>query len=234
MIVPAAHRSRLFITYVAIATVLAALVSGPLLISADRYFALAAVVQAAAVMPSITIAALALTRDERVDRVLDLHRELHAADLESAKARLTVHLKKHGVDGKMRPTSREELATDPLLSRYEPDNGYSPRPDADLLLRFFERADLARIADSVEVPLMVELVGRNATWWNLAFTGRMNEVPRSHLKDLAAWADTFVDDHGSRYPLFENWGCNRLREFGRLSPEWVMTARGRDDLSARQ
>jgi hypothetical protein len=222
MIVPAARRSRRFITYVAIATVLGSLISGALLISADRYVALAAVVQAAAVIPSITIAALALTRDsrdKRVDRVLDLHRELHAADLESAKARLTVHLKKHGVDGKTRPTSREELATDPLLSRYEPDNGYSPRPDVDMILRFFERADLARVADSVEVPLMVELVGRNATWWNLAITGRTNEVPRSHLKDLAAWADKFVDDHGHQYPFFENWGRNRMREFGRLSPE---------------
>jgi len=191
------------------------------LVTDSRYVALTAAIQAAAVIPSITIAGLALTRDsrdKRVDRVLELHRELHSPDLASAKARLTVHLMLHGTDGKIRPASREELAKDPALSRYEADDAFSPRRDVDLILRFFERADVARIANSVESSLLVELIGRSAAWWNLVIGGNVDEVPRSHLQELAEWANNFAFRHKDRYSYLQNWGRNRDGEFGRRSP----------------
>ena len=200
--------------------ILAALLISTSLLSANQYGSLASAIQAAAVIPAIAIAALALTRDsrdKRVDRVLDLHKELHSNDLEEAKARLTAHLRKHGIDGKIRPTSREELRDDPVLSRYDSNSQFSPKADADLLFRFFERADVARLSNSVEAPLLVELIGRAATWWDLAITGVIDEVPRSHLKELAEWSNDFAIDHRHKYSYLQNWGSNRNREFGYIA-----------------
>ena len=174
--------------------ILAALLTSASLLNANQYGALASTIQAAAVIPAIAIAALALTRDsrdKRVDRVLDLHKELHSSDMEGATVRLAVHLRENGIDGKARPTSREELRDDPVLSKYSSDSQFRPRDDVNLILRYFERADVARVSNTVEGQLLVELIGRSATWWNLAITGTMDEMPRSHLSELANWADNF-------------------------------------------
>ena len=120
-----------------------------------------------AVIPAIAIAALALTRDSRDKRVDQFLISLRSfiQPFEEAKTRLAAHLRRHGVNGKIRPTSREEIGGDPVLSRYDLDSQSSPKNDVDLLLRFFERVDVARTANSVEGPLLVELIGRAATWW---------------------------------------------------------------------
>jgi hypothetical protein len=218
MKVVAASRTRPYVLGCVVGVlILAALLISASLLNANQYGALASTIQAVAVIPAIAIAALALTRDSRdtrVDRVLDLHRELNSSDMADAKVRLAAHLRKHGIDGKVRPTSREELRDDPVLSKYGPDSPFNPRVDVDLILNFFERADVARASNTVEPQLLVELIGRSATWWNLAITGIMDEMPRSHFSELADWADDFVLKHQNRYSYLRNWGRNRNREFG--------------------
>src|SRR5271165_5341929 len=83
--------------------VLCALIIPAALLSANQYSALAAAIQAAAVVPAVAIAAMSLnrdSRDKRVDRVLDLHREFNSDELRDTKRRLAAHLREHGLDGK--------------------------------------------------------------------------------------------------------------------------------------
>jgi hypothetical protein len=218
MKIVATGRTRPYVIGCAIgALLLVALPISASLLNATQYGAVASTVQAVAVVPAIAIAALALTRDghdKRVDRVLDLHKELHSSDIEGATVRLSTHLRRHGVDGKARPTSREELRHDSVLSTYGAGGIFTPIADLDLILRFCERADVARIANTVEPSLLVELIGRFAGWWNLAITGVMDEIPRSHLSELANWAEAFALKHQKEYPYLRNWGRNRNREFG--------------------
>lgn len=221
MKIVAASRGRTYVLGCVIGVlILIALLISASLLNANQYGALASTIQAVAVVPAIAIAALALTRDsrdKRVDRVLDLHKELHSSDMEGATDRLSAHLRKHGIAGKARPTSREELRGDPVLSKYSSDSQFKPGADIALILRFFERADVARVSNTVEPQLLVELIGRSATWWNLAITGIKDEMPLSHLNELADWADHFALKHPNEYPYLRNWGRNRNREFGQFA-----------------
>jgi cytochrome c-type biogenesis protein CcmH/NrfG len=83
--------------------ILAVLITLAVVLSSSQYSAVASGVQAIAVIPAITIAALALTRDnrgKRVDRVLDFHREFNSGEIQKAAVRLTAHLREHGTDGR--------------------------------------------------------------------------------------------------------------------------------------
>lgn len=186
-------------------------------LTSAQYSAVASAIQAAAVVPAIAIAASALLRDShdrRVDRVLDFHRELTSGEVLQARDRLGAHLRKHGVDGRVRPTSRDELRDDLKLSRYSTDHSNKPRSDVNVILRFFERVNAARIAATVDYPLLAELIGRHAAWWNLAIKDPGDdEVPRAPLRELATWADEFVLANQDRYSYLRNWGSNRQREF---------------------
>jgi hypothetical protein len=101
----------------------------------------------------------------------------------------------------------------PVLSRYEADGDHLPIRDVNLILRFFERVNAARTARSVDLPLLAELVGRHATWLDLAIKRENDQVPREPLHDLAAWSDEFVARNRNRYPYFRNWGTNRHEDF---------------------
>jgi cytochrome c-type biogenesis protein CcmH/NrfG len=90
-------------SYVAVAlasfSILAVIVTLILLLSSNQYNAVASSVQAIAVIPAITIAALALigdNRGKRVDRVLNFHREFNSGEIQKAAVRLTAHLREHG------------------------------------------------------------------------------------------------------------------------------------------
>lgn len=187
------------------------------LLTATQYSAIASAVQAVAVVPAVVVAALTLTRDsrdKRVDRVLDLHREFNSTEINEARTRLAAHLRSNGDGGRIRPTTYEELGHDPVLSRYASAAENTPRGDANKVLRFFERANAARIAKSVDPPMFVELICRHATWWNQAIAGSVDQVPRAPLMELATWADDFAFANKARYYFLRNWGQNRRKEFG--------------------
>ena len=108
-----------------------------------------------------------------------------------------------------------------MLWRYDLDSQSSPKNDVDLLLRFFERVDVARTANSVEGPLLVELIGFAATGRDLAITGVIEEVPRYHLRRLAEWSNEFALNHRHKYAYLQNWGANRNREFGYIAASYT-------------
>ena len=98
---------------------------------------------------------LADSHDRRVDRVLEFHQQLTSGELQAARLRLVGHLRNHGASGKVNRATRDDLRTDPVLSRYAGDaSKIRPIDDINLMLRFFERVNAARIASSVNLPLL--------------------------------------------------------------------------------
>lgn len=201
------------------------------LLTASQYNAMTSAIQAAAVVPAVAIAALALnrdSRDKRVDRVLDLHREYNSGELKDAKKRLGTHLREHGVNGHVRPTTHEELRDDPTLSRYSSISDHDPRSDATEILYFFERVNAARTARTVDELLLVELICRSAAWWSLAIKDSIDQVPRAPLRELADWGNAFALANQGRYTSLRSWGQNRRREFGEhvIDPADIYNASG--------
>ena len=186
-------------------------------VTAIQYGAVASIVQAVAVIPAIVIAAIALTndsRDKRVDRVLDFHKELNSGYVQDAMARLSGHLRGHSDDGKIRPTSGQELRDDPVLSKYRSCRDPSPWDDAGTISLFFQRANAARVAHTVYLPLMAELIGRSAAWWSLAIRDPGYGISLSPMRELGAWTDKFAADSSHRDPRVREWGQSRYTEFG--------------------
>jgi hypothetical protein len=182
-----------------------------LFLKSNQLDAVAAIVQAVAVIPAVIIAALALANDSRgkqVDRVLDFHREFNSEELQSACVRLIAHLREHGTNGRVRPTSRDELRHDPVLSRYANDIAHDPRSDVSLILRFFERVNAAKTARIVEPSLLVELIGRHAAWWDSAIAYVHDDIARDSLRQLSTWADGYASANQERFPYLRNWGGN--------------------------
>jgi hypothetical protein len=210
------HRPYIFGGIIGLVILGVFLISATLL-NANQYASMASTIQAIAVVPAIAIAAIALTNDghdKRVDRVLDFHKELNSGEVLNATVRLATHLREHGQEGKVRPVTRDELIGDSVLSRYSKEQESTPREDAGIILRFFERANAARVAQTVDPPLMAELVGRNAAWWNRAITGPGYGISRAPLRDLANWADKFASENCDKYPYLQQWGEHRYKEFG--------------------
>ncbi|MBV1853396.1 hypothetical protein [Catellatospora tritici] len=186
------------------ATVSAVLAAGvgwtvlALLLDRGAYDALTGGVQAVGVVAALGLAAATLARDNRdrrVDRVLALHQELMTGDLWQARQRLVTHLTKLGQDqrkkgepDRVRRVTRTDLRRDGDASVYADGTG-SPRIDADLIVRFFERAEAARRTHSLHLPLFGELIGRHALWWNVALIADDRTwTSRQSLTELADWA----------------------------------------------
>jgi hypothetical protein len=188
-----------------------------LFLTSSQFYAVAAIVQAVAVIPAVIIAALALANDSRgkqVDRVLDFHREFNSEELQSACMRLIAHLREHGTNGRVRPTSRDELRHDPVLSRYANGIGSDPRSDVSLILRFFERVNAAKTARIADPSLLAELIGRHAAWWDSAITYTNDDIARDSLRQLSTWADGYASTNQERFPYLRNWRKNVQRESG--------------------
>jgi hypothetical protein len=190
-------------------------------LSASQYGALASTIQAIAVIPAIAIAAISLNNDghdKRVDRVLDFHKEINSGYVQDAMTRLSGHLRERSADGRVRPISREELRNDPILSKYKSDRDSNPWADAGIIQTFFQRANAARVAQTVDMPLMAELVGRSAAWWSLAINDPGFGISLSPMRELAAWTDKFAADNHRKFPSMREWGQNRRAEFGWSAP----------------
>lgn len=187
------------------------------LLGTAQHSALAVALQAVAVVPALIIAAAAIAggaNDRRVDRVLSFHEQLNSGDIQAARIRLAHHLRRHGSSGgKIRRVSRGELRTDPVLSRYDTWPDHSPLMDVNQVLWFFERVNAARLTGAVHLPLLAELVGRHAVWFDLALKDEAGQAPRRPLTELADWATEFAERHGRRYPYLRNWDTERAEDF---------------------
>jgi hypothetical protein len=190
----------------AVIAVLAVGVTGAM--SHDSYNALTGGLQAIGVVIALGLGAATLMRDshdKRLDRVLALHQELMTGDLWRARHRLVAHLGRLGRAGRTRIVTREELRSDPELSHYLDVPDARPLDDADLLMRFFERANAARTGTAVEQRLFADLIGRHSLWWDLAFARDDQWLTRQGLTDLATWCTSYVRDTASRRPDLLQW-----------------------------
>ena len=185
-----------------------------------EYQAIVAGVQALGLVVALLIAALALTGDQndrRVDRVLQLHEDLVSGDVGAARSRLAYHLRTLGPEHEgrryvLQPT-QDQLVHDRKLHRYsdhEATTDSTPREDRVMLLRFFERADAARREKTVHLPLLHELIGSHALWWDAALW--LEDHERSHrraLRDLAQWVSDYASIHQCSY--VSSWARNTSR-----------------------
>lgn len=111
--------------------------------------------------------------------------------------------------------TRDDLQRDPRLYSYDSSPGYTPFHDANTVLRFFERANSAIKAKTVNEPLFHELIIRHALWWAVAL--RPSSVPWvgiSALDELAEWAGAYENIHGAELAYLASWRQNREHDFG--------------------
>jgi len=183
----------------------------------ERFKVWISIVQAVGLIMALTFTTLTFRRDSkdrRVDRVLALHAELMSDPVASARRRLVRLIRSRTKDGKVLRLSRDELRTNPEYKIYSFSSDNHPFEDSSIVLRFFERATAALAADAVYKPLFVELLGRHATWWDIALEPEGVSVPRKPLEDLARWSNEFTREHARAFPYLEGWGVNRERDFG--------------------
>ena len=213
-----------------ISALLTALVVAWPLLRPDQYQALAAGIQALVVVVALLVALVTLlsdSRDKRIDRVIALNESLMGPDVWPARQRIARHLWYHGPDrdaGRMREVSLSDLDNIALLSQYgaayeSEHSKFRPREDARILLRFFERANSARIGGAVDEALFHELIGRHAVWVALAFSkDRASYVAVVEpLYELSDWANDYQERHqNSTRTYMKRWGESRIRGFGRL------------------
>lgn len=211
-------RNRRALAIVFVALMLIILITSARYLTAEQYQGLAGALQALGVVVALFVAAGTLTSDSenrRVDRVLQLHEMMTSGEVSHAAVRLSDHLRRHGVGGKARRASLEQLRCDPVLRSYCGQPAHSPYLDARMVIRFFEKADAARRANAVSVPLFHELVARHATWFRLAIRADAAEPDGGRLACLAIWADEYARIYRPPLPNYiENWGRTRQRDFG--------------------
>ena len=211
-------RRRSIYLYVFGTVILVALIAPASFLNSSRYSAYASGLQATGVLIALVLAVITLDadrHDKQVDRVLALHQELVTGAIEDCRVRLIDHLRKRGGGRHVLAVTRDDLQKDPRLSSYDGDLEYTPFHDANTILRFFERANAAIKAKTVNELLFHELIIRHALWWNTAF--RPSSTPwvgRSALEELASWAELYEVVHGTKLKYLASWRTNRERDFG--------------------
>ena len=206
----------------ALAVLLGTLIFPAFYLTTGQYAALAGGVQAFGVVVALGLASYTLrsdSKDRRVDRTLAFHADLVSGEIHAARVRLVEHLRRNGQNHRVRPTTIDELRNHPRFSAYENDSAHLPAQDANILLRHFERANVARIAGAVHAPLFHELIGRHAVWWVLAIQTDISAHPlQKQLVELANWAEDYARSH-PELDYLSPWGGSRRREFGQGSPD---------------
>jgi hypothetical protein len=183
----------------------------------DQYTALATGIQALVVVVALFVAVLTLrseSRNRRVDRVHELHRELTTGEVGEARARLGAFLRSNGTQSDpVRITTLDELRKGPLNSypSNQEEQFAKPRRDATLILRFFERARIAQTGQTVDDTMFAALIGHYAGWWALAIPDS-GTTSRRPLTALADWANEYAAKHPKADGLTQ-WATSRKRDF---------------------
>jgi hypothetical protein len=169
----------------------------------DWIAAIAGVAQGIGVLPAVVIGALALRgdrNDRKVDRVLALHEEL-TGELDEVRRAVTTRIAANG-----KPIAQ------PLIYKQP---GHPTDREIGQLLRFFERVEAVRLAESIHMPLLTELVGRHAAWLDIAILYIADSKSRQALHDFATAANDFAQRNltNKKYPYLQGWGESRRRDF---------------------
>ena len=149
-------------------------------------------------------------RARRVDRVIQMHESLTGGEVGAARDRFTTLMWRMGSSdarGARRPhqPTFEDLVAPPAsgpdsgpgdhdVSRYPADlatSGSSLDPLQDLykVLWCFERIDAARTHDTLDLKLLVNLIGFHAAWWDRLLEGIDDNAShhRRALRNLASY-----------------------------------------------
>ncbi|MDQ2587853.1 hypothetical protein [Saccharothrix yanglingensis] len=186
-------------------------------LDADQYQALATGVQALGVTVALVFGAgtlLADTHSRKVDRALGLHAELTAGDVQAARVRLLVRLQGTRAEGGVRPVTLDRLRTDDGFAAYAAPERGRPLRDANVVLRYFERVNAARVAGVVDLPLLHELIGVHVLWWDRAIARDEGEPLRGGLAELAAWVDRHSRTKARDAHYLTSWARYLGRDFG--------------------
>lgn len=167
-----------------------------------RYLAMVGGVQAVGLVVGLTVAVLSLLSGNdanRVDRVLDLHRELVSGDVGNARSRLADHLRRVGQaqlgSHYVYQPEKGDLRRNPQANAYEDAAAGDARPATDraLLLRYFERADGALKEGILHHGLFHRLIGSHVLWWDAALINEDLDRPHRHsLALLAEWVVSYT------------------------------------------
>jgi hypothetical protein len=208
--------------YLLLAAILIMLIVPATFLNSNHYSAYASGLQATGILVALVLAMITLDadrHDKKVDRVLALHQELVTGEIEGCRIRLIDHLRKRGGGRSILAVTRGDLVKDPRLSSYDGTSAYTPFHDANTILRFFERANAAVKARTVNEPLFHELIIRHALWWDMALRSSSTPwVGRFALDELTSWAAIYEKVHGVKLEYLSSWRDNRDRDFG-LDPD---------------
>lgn len=179
--------------------------------TADQYSAYAAGIQTMGLVLTLFLGYLTLRSelvDRRVDRTLDLHRELVSGEVGEARARLVQVTR---LTHPPRPIDRKLLSRSALQG--PPVAGSTASyEDVVALLRFFERVDATRRAGSLDNVVAASLIGSHACWWDRAILADDTKA-RKPLRSFAQWA-MFVAEENSGDDRFHDWGVSTNRDWG--------------------
>ena len=183
--------------------------------NSERYQAVSSGVQALGLIVTLVFAAVAIrndTHDKRVDRAVDLYNRVVSEPIYDARVRLARHLRALG-GGSVRQVAQQELRTDPLISRYDPDPGVTPEQDLNQTLRVFERGDALRLSGATDFGLLHRLLGQHVLWWDRAIGYVEHEHLRQPLRDLADWVRRYTREH-PHLDYVNTWDTLATGDFG--------------------
>jgi hypothetical protein len=143
----------------------------------------------------------------RVQRVIDLHRDLTTGEVGQARDRFMTLMWKHGerVSGRNvchRPQWVEILpsvlgerdVSRGLLGAYDPEDRIAehasdePMRDLYAVLWCFERIEAGRAGRALDTAMLAELVAHHAAWWK-ELTRNLTEENTRHVRSLRSLAD---------------------------------------------
>jgi hypothetical protein len=178
--------------------------------------------QAIGVVVALSVAAATLltdSKDRRLDRVLDLHKELTSGEAHQARARVVDHLRSLGSNGKARPVSHRAFIDDQAVANYSSTLERKPRLDLNIIIRFFERANSARLAEAVHLQTFAILVGGHALWWDRAIIEQPTEFGAiTHLRQLASWTRVYASHRLVDDPNMTRWLAHVDSDFADVGP----------------
>jgi hypothetical protein len=166
--------------------------------------AITAIVAAIAAIIQIRVGQKAV----RVQRTIDLHRDLTTGEVRAARDRFTALMWRHGEARAGRNVchvpSWTELLTDVLgggergeLGEYRPEDkiagaeGAEPMRDLYAVLWCFERIEAGRAGRALDRRLLAELIASHAVWWD-ELTRRLTSENTTHVKSLRSLAESLA------------------------------------------